>query len=161
MFKVEFGVVHRGCLVNQLSRAVPSVRFICPGGFILGPTSAEEILVLDNPIQQELEAVLDHLERDSGIAECSLLERSGDKAFVRILTSASPGEGYCSEVVANNRGFRIGMEIQQGGLEKWKVGCFERANAEQLLKDLARLGEIKSQSISEVSWQELLGQGPA
>ena len=161
MFKVEFGVVHRGCLVNQLSRAVPSVRFICPGGFILGPTSAEEILVLDNPSEQELQAVLDHLEQDSGIAECSLLEQSGDKAFVRILTSASPGEGYCSEVVADNQGFRIGMEIQQGGLEKWKVGCFERANAEKLLEDLAKLGEIKSQSISEVSWQELLGQGPA
>ena len=64
-------------------------------------------------------------------------------------------------MVANNQGFRIGMEIQQGGVEKWKVGCFERANAEQMLKDLAKLGEIKSQSISEVSWQELLGQGPA
>ena len=161
MFKVEFGVVHRGCLVNQLSRAVPSVRFICPGGFILGPTSAEEILVLDKPSDQELQAVLEHLEQAAGIAESQLLERLVNKAFVRILTSASPEKGYCSEVVAKNHGFRIGMEIQEGGVEKWKVGCFERGHAEQLLKDLALLGEMKAQSIREVSWQELLGQGPA
>jgi hypothetical protein len=116
---------------------------------------------LDNPSEPELQAVLDHLEHASGIAESSLLERSADKAFVRILTCASPGQGYCSEVVARNHGFRIGMEIQQGGIEKWKVGCFERSHAEQLLQELAKLGEVKSQSISDVSWQELLGQGPS
>jgi len=46
MFQVEFGVAHRGCLVNELSRAFPDVRFICPGGFVAG-SSAEEVIVLD------------------------------------------------------------------------------------------------------------------
>ena len=103
---------------------------------------------------------MDHLSKASGIEESQLLEKAADWAFVRIRTSASPEQGYCSEAVARNHGFRIGMEIQEGGVEKWKVGCFERANAEQLLKELALMGELKSQSITHVSWQELLGQGP-
>ena len=160
MFKVEFGVVHRGCLVNQLSRDVPSVRFVCPGGFILSPTAAEEILVLDNPSEGEVQAVLDSLSDADGIAESHLLERTSDKTFIRILTETSPDQGYCSEAVARNHGFRIGMEIQQGGVEKWKVGCFERGQAENLLKEMALMGELKSQSIEEVSWEELLGEGP-
>ncbi len=39
MIQVEFGIVHEGCLVNELSRALPEIRFICPGGFVLGPFS--------------------------------------------------------------------------------------------------------------------------
>ncbi len=37
MIQVEFGIVHEGCLVNELSRSLPEIRFICPGGFVLGP----------------------------------------------------------------------------------------------------------------------------
>lgn len=156
MFKVEFGIVHYGCLVNELSEAVPAVRFICPGGFSLGPTSAEEIIVLDRPSGEELQRVMDHLQAAPGIEKAQLLEQSADKAFIRIVASTSPDHGYCSEAVSRNRGFRIGMEIQEGGVEQWKVGFFERAQAEQLLRDLAGMGELKFQSIADVSWQELL-----
>ena len=48
------------------------------------------------------------------------------------------------------------MEIQEGGVEQWKVGFFERAQVGQLLRDLAGMGELKFQSIADVSWQELL-----
>ena len=160
MFKLEFGIVHRGCLVNELSRAVPKIRFICPGGFILGPSSTEEILAIDKPDEGDVQAVMGYLKGSPGIAEAEVVERTPDKAFIRILTSANP-EGFCSEAVARNRCFRIGMEIQHGGVERWAVGSFERAQAEQLLKDLAGLGELKYHSISEVSWQALLeGQAP-
>lgn len=156
MFKLEFGIVHRGCLVNELSRAFPRVRLICPGGFILGPSSAEELLVLDRPSEVDLENVLNHLRNAPEIAETQLVEHRADKAFIRILTSANPEAGFCSEAVAKNRCFRIGMEIQEGGVEHWKVACWERSQAEQLLKELAHMGELKHQSISEDSWQVLL-----
>lgn len=156
MFKLKFGIVHRGCLVNELSRAVPKVRFICPGGFVLGKSSAEEILVVDAPKEGEIQAVMNHLKANPGIAESEVLEQTADKAFIRILTSANPETGFCSEAVARQRGFRIGMEIQQGGVEQWEVGCLQRVQAERIVAELEGMGELKYHSIAEVSWHELL-----
>ena len=47
MHKLEFGIAHRGCIVNEMSKALPNVRFVCPGGFILPDGYADEILSLD------------------------------------------------------------------------------------------------------------------
>ena len=49
MFKLEFGTEHRGRVVNELSRALPDLRLVCPGGFHIDADSAEEILALDDP----------------------------------------------------------------------------------------------------------------
>ena len=66
---------------------------------------------------------------------------------------------FCSQVVEKNHGFRIGLELQQNGLEMWRVACVEREHAEQLLEDLEALGQIKAKSITEQSWQMLLNGG--
>ena len=108
------------------SKALEIEGKICPGGFALGPTSGEEILAFDNPSEEELQRVLDHLHKSPEIDDAQLLEQTADNAFVRIQTSTSPDDGYCSEAVARNHGFRIGMEIQEGGVEQWKVGFFGR-----------------------------------
>ena len=160
MYRVEFSIVHQGCVVNELSRTLPTLRFICPGGFVTGPSSVEELIVLDNPSDKDIEQVMGFFEKITEIDSLELLERTADKAFIYFRSLKLP-ETFCSKVVEQNRGFRIGMEIQQDGLEKWKVGCPERGNAEQLLKDLEPLGELKHTSISETSWQKLLdGEGP-
>lgn len=156
MVKLEFGIVHEGCLVNELSRALPEVRLICPGGFVLSPSSVEEIIIIDQASEEKIEVVLDHLHGMAGIAEAELLEHSGDRAFIRILTAVNPDTGFCSEAVARNRGYRIGMEIQDGGLEIWKVAFVRASDAQQLLQDLESMGQIKCHTISEVSWQALL-----
>ncbi|MSO21695.1 MAG: hypothetical protein EXQ58_00265 [Acidobacteria bacterium] len=127
----------------------------------MGPSSAEEILVVDKPKEGEVQAVMGHLKATRGIAEAELLEQTVDKAFIRILASANPETGFCSEAVARQRGFRIGMEIQQGGVEQWEVGCFQRSQAEQILDELQTMGELKYSSIAEVSWQELIEGGTA
>jgi len=159
MFKVEFSVVHQGCLVNELSRAFPKIRFICPGGFV-GDSSAEEIVVLDKPREDDVQTVLDYLETLPTVQAVELLERTSSQAFIRFVTSALP-EKFCSEVVKQHRCLRIGMEIQQDGLEMWQVGCLKRRQAEQLLAAMESLGELKHSSISEVSWQKLLAGAPA
>lgn len=160
MVRMEFGIVHEGCLVNELSRALPEVRLICPGGFILGPSSVEEIIVIDQPGQTDVEAVLSHLRAMAGITEAELLEHTGDRAFIQITVTALPGTGFCSEAVVRNRCFRLGMEIQQGGVEHWKVGCARASDARQLLEDLKSLGELKYHSVSEASWEALLEACP-
>jgi hypothetical protein len=155
MFRLEFGIEHRGCVVNELSRAVPHVRLICPGGFILDDRSADEVLVLDKPEESDVDAVLDFLGRSDGIKEAKLLERTVDKAFVRILTTVAPDAGYCSEAVEGNHGFRLGYEIQQGGVERWDVGLLGRSQAEALVERLKGMGELKYHRVSEVSWAGL------
>lgn len=157
MHKLEFGIVHRGCLVNEMSRALPDIRLICPGGFILGPNTVEEVIAIDRPEQDDIDRVFELLEAKAGIAEAELLERTTDKAFIRILVSISPDTGFCSQAVARNRGFRIGMELQEGGVEKWTVGCIRRADAEKLVEELRTMGELTYQTIEEVSWQALCG----
>jgi len=156
MVKVEFGIVHEGCLVNELSRALPEVRFICPGGFVRGPADVEEVIVIDQANDRVIEAVLNELQQMVGISEAELLEHVGDKAFIRLAVTVTPHTGFCSKVVEQNRGFPLGMEIQHDGIEHWKVGCVRASDAEQLIEDLKPLGEIKYHSISEVSWQTLL-----
>jgi len=160
MFKVEFSLRHRGCLVNELSRVLPEIRFICPGGFITGPSSVEELIVIDRPSDSDVQSVLGYLKGLQAIAEVRLLERTADKVFIYFKALTIP-ESFCSQVVEKNHCFRIGTEIQHGGLEMWQVGCVERRQAEQLLKDLEGLGELKDSSISESSWQELLEGGVA
>ncbi|MCX6991851.1 MAG: hypothetical protein NT011_01785 [Kiritimatiellaeota bacterium] len=155
MFNVEFHIVHRGCLVNELSRSFPKIRFICPGGFVLGPSSVEELIVLDKPSEAEVQAVLNYLGTSPKVATVELLERSSNRAFVRMVSTALP-QKFCSQVVAKHHCFPIGTEIQEGGLEMWRVGCVERRQAEQLLEELEGLGELKHSSISEGSWQALL-----
>ncbi len=156
MYKLEFEIVHRGCLVNEISRALPDLRLICPGGFILSPSTVEEIIAIDQPKKGDGERLVDALKRKKGIAEVELIEQTADKAFIRILTSINPDTGFCSEAVHRNRAFRIGMEIQEGGLEKWKVACFRKSDAENLVGDLKKMGELKMHRITETSWQDLL-----
>jgi hypothetical protein len=155
MFEVTFSIIHDGCLVNELSRRFPEVRFVCPGGFVLGASAVEELIILDAPSDSQVQSVMAHLEALDEIASVRLLERTGDGAFVYFRSTRVP-RAFCSQVVERNRGFRIGFEIQQNGLEIWRVACVERAHAEQLLVDLADLGQITEHSIKEVSWQELL-----
>ena len=155
MFKLEFSIVHRGCLVNELSRELPQVRFVCPGGFILGPDSAEEVLALDDPTDSDVDSVMGLLRRSEDIAEVELLERTADRAFVRILTSSSPETGYVSQAVERNRCFRIGTEVQEGGVEQWVVGCLRRSQAEALVEELGSMGELKYHRLSEASWAAL------
>ena len=156
MFLLEFGIVHEGCVVNELSRAVPDVRLICPGGFILDANSADEIIALEKPTDAEVEAVLGFLEDSNSIAESSLVERTPDRAFVHLRSSAAPEVGYCSQAVERNRCFRIGQEIQLGGVEQWRVGCGARSNAEGLIEDLKGMGDLRYSRVSEASWNELI-----
>ena len=159
MYKLEFGIVHRGCVVNELSRALPDLRIVCPGGFVLPSNAADEVVVIDDAGDDDVQAVLDHLNSSPSIAEAHLLERAPDKAFIRIVSEGGPETGYCSEAVARNRGFRLVYELQHGGVENWKVGCLERSQAEQLVKDLQSMGELKYHHISEASWNALLDEG--
>ena len=156
MFKLEFDIVHRGCLVNEVSRALPDLRLICPAAFVLSPNTVEEILVLDQPTDESLNRLVDHFRHKPGIAEVEILERTADKAFIRIFTSINPSTGFCAEAVQRNCGFRIGMELQEGGLEKWKVACFRKSDVENLVGDLKKMGELKMHRITETSWQDLL-----
>jgi len=142
-----------------MSRILPEIRFICPGGFITGPSSVEELIVIDKPSGSDVQSVLGYLNGLQEIAEVQLLEQTDDKAFIYFKGLKTP-ESFCSRVVEKNHCFRIGMEIQYGGLEVWQVGCVERRQAEQLLKELEGLGELKDSLILEGSWRELLqGEG--
>lgn len=155
MYMLSFGIVHRGCIVNELSRALPQLRMICPGGFIVSPSAADEVLVLDHPSDADLEAVLSYAKNSPGIAEAEVLERSSDKVFVRILTCKAP-ESYCSEAVAKHHCFRIGLEIQEGGVELWNVGCRNRSQADALVEELKSMGQLKNYKITEASWNSLI-----
>jgi hypothetical protein len=156
MVKLEFGVVHEGCTVNELSRALPRIRFVCPGGFVLSKSSAEEIIVIDDADDDKIEAALEFLRESTAIAEASLIEKTKGKAFIRILTKTNPQTGFCSDAVSKNKGFKLGREIQFDGVESWAVGCFTVSDAESILAEIAKLGEIRYQKISESSWHELL-----
>jgi len=156
MVKVEFGIVHEGCLVNELSRALPDIRFICPGGFVLGPSLVEEVIVIEQADDKTIKTVMNELDQMAAIGEAELLEHADGKAFIRILVTATPDTGFCSKAVERNRCFRIGMETQHEGIEHWKVGCERVSDAEQLIEELPALGELKYHSVSEVSWHSLL-----
>jgi len=154
MFRVEFSVVHTGCLVNETSRRFPDLGIICPGGFIEGDT-VEEMIVLDNPTDDEVADVVAHLDASEKTTEVELMERTPARAFVRFVVAGLP-ERFCSQVVEKHHGFPIGMEIQRGGLEIWRVGCARRAQADAMLEEIAELGEVKHSAVAETSWEELL-----
>ncbi len=155
MFKVEFGVVHHNCPTNQVSRAFPEVRFTSPGGFLVKPNVVEEVLVVNGATDEIVEAVLQFLGSTRGYDEYELLERTADRAFIRWRASCTPDK-FCSQMVEKNRCFQIGMEVQHEGLEQWQVGCHTRAQAEQLLKDLEQLGDVRYGRIVDCSWEELV-----
>ena len=117
-----------------MSRVLPYVRLICPGGFILGKDDADEILVLDNPSQADVDAVVHWLEDSPKITDVELLERTDNKAYVSIMACADPPQGFCSGAVERNRCFRIGYEIQEGGVEKWVGGAKKRSYVNALVE---------------------------
>ena len=110
-----------------------------PGGFILNEHSADEIIALDRPTEAGVEAVLEFLQSSGSIAESSLVDRTAVKAFVHLRSSAAPAVGYCSQAV-----------------ERWRVGCRDRSNAEGLIEDLKEMGDLRYHKISEVSSEELI-----
>ena len=159
MFRVEFSIVHRGCLVNEMSREFPELRIICPGGFITGD-SVEELIVLDKPTEDQVQGVLDYLAASPKVTEVALVERTAERVFILFICGPLP-EAFCSRVVQKHHGFPIGMEIQRDGLEIWRVACTDRGEAERLLEEIATLGDLKDSSISQGSWEELLAGRPA
>ena len=96
MLRVEFSVVHTGCLVNETSRRFPDLRIICPGGFIDGDT-VEEIIVFDSPTDEQVTDVMAHLEASEKTTEVELIERTAARAFVRFVVTGLP-ERFCSQV---------------------------------------------------------------
>ena len=158
MFKLEFGIVHRDCVVNELSRALPEIRIISAGGFITSPTEADEVLIIDSSSDADIDSFMNFLQNSPKIAEADLMKRLPDKAFVRILCSAGPETGYCSQAVYKNRCFNLGKEVQIGGVEQWTVGARQRLQAENLVKDLQEMGDLKYHTITEVSWNALIDE---
>ena len=159
MFKVQFGMIHNNCPTNQMSRALPHIRFVSPGGFELNQSVVEEVAALHNPSDDDVEAVLAYLGNTPGYNEFELLERTPQWAFIRWRATCSP-QGFCSQVVDRNRCFKIGMETQHHGLEQWTVGCATRQQAEQLLADLRELGEVQFESITETTWEHVFDPVP-
>ena len=154
MFKVEFGMIHNNCPTNQMSRALPHIRFVSPGGFELERSMIEEVAAIHNPSDDDVEAVLSYLGNTPGYDEFELLERTPQWAFIRWRATCSP-QGFCSQAVDKNRCFKIGLETQHDGLEQWTVGCATRQQAEQLLEDLKELGEVKFGRITETTWEQV------
>ena len=154
MFKVAFAIVHDRCPTNRMSRALPHIRFISPGGFVVGEGRVEEVAAVHRPSDQDVQAVLDYLAGTPGYDEFELLERTPQWAFIRWKAACAP-QGFCSQVVEKNRGFKIGMETQHEGLERWTVACITREHAEQLLADLRQLGEVRVGTITETSWEHV------
>ena len=130
MFLLEFELVHRGCIANELSRAVPNVRMIAVGGFVLENRGDDEIIALDNPTETDIESAMDFLRSSDIIEQLSVIERSPDRAFIHLTSNAGPEVGYCSETVERNRCHKIGLEIQHEGVERWRVRCTDRSYAE-------------------------------
>ena len=159
MFKVQFGMIHNNCPTNQMSRALPHIRFVSPGGFELNQSVVEEVAALHNPSDDDVEAVLAYLSNTPGYNEFELLERTPQWAFIRWRATCSP-QGFCSQVVDRNRCFKIGMETQHHGLEQWTVGCATRQQAAQLLADLSELGEVQFESITETTWEHVFDPVP-
>jgi hypothetical protein len=139
-----------------MSRALPSLKIVSAGGFILNPTQADEILIIENPTEEDVEDALSFLKNSGEIEVAKELERTEDKSFIRILTTAAPNTGYCSEVVAKNRCFNLNMEVQHNGVEQWLVGCLERSQADQLVEDLKKMGSLQYHRITESSWNDLI-----
>ena len=154
MFKVEFGIIHNNCPTNRMSRALPHIRFVSPGGFELAGSMVEEVAAIYDPSQEDVEAVLSYLGNTAGYDEFELLERTPRWAFIRWRATCS-AQGFCSQVVEKNRCFKIGMETQHDGLEQWTVGCATRRQAESLLEELRQLGKIKFGRITETTWEHV------
>ena len=157
MYLLEFSIAHEGCVVNELSRAVPNVRFVCPGGFVINENAADEILALDDPTDSDLESVIKFMNESSSVDNFSIVEKTINRVFIYFRSASAPEVGYCSEAVERNHCFGIGHEIQHKGLEQWRVGCKNRSDAEGLVNDLKGMGDLQHHKISEVSWEELSG----
>ena len=161
MYTLEFGIVHQDCVVNELSRKYPSVKIVCLGGIVLDPNlsgghTAEEILSIESSNETEILDSIQFLKEHDQIAEISIIEKTTGKTIVRLLASAVPVTGYCSEVVRKNRCYPLGLEIQKGGIERWVVGSYESSQLDSLLEQLSKMGEIKYKNISESNWSALV-----
>ena len=64
------------------------------------------------------------------------------------------------QIVEKNHGFKIRMETQHEGLERWTVACMTWAQAEQLLEDLQQLGDVHAGTIMEISWEHVFDPVP-
>jgi hypothetical protein len=161
MYTLEFGILHRDCVVNELSRKYPNVKIVCLGGIVLDPDlsdghTAEEILSVESSNETEILDSIRFLKEHDQIAETSIIEKTTGKTIVRLLASTVPVTGYCSEAVRKNRCYPLGLEIQMGGVEQWIVGSYEPSQLDALLEQLTTMGEIKYKNISKANWSELL-----
>lgn len=161
MFLLEFGLIHDGCIVNQLSRFIPRVRIVAVGGFVLSNGGANEIIALDCPVESEVESALEFLRKSQMIDSVSVVENSDHRVFIHLISNSAPEVGYCSETVNRNLCHKVGLEIQHEGVEQWKVMSTEVSYFETLIGDLKKMGDLKYHKVSrEVSWEDLIaGRG--
>jgi len=156
VFKVKFGLEHRGCLVNELSRQFPDVRIMCPGGFHMDDGNVEEIIAPFVTKETVIKDIISFLDKDSRVLEVELLEKNNGFAFIRFTSRVLQGATFVSDVVAKNRFFRIGVEEQSGGIERWTVGCVLEENTQKLLAELKTIGELKYGEVTKGSYKELI-----
>lgn len=161
MFLLEFGIVHDGCIANQLSRFLPQVRMVAVGGFVLPNGGADEIIALDYPEESEVESALEFLRNSHMIDNARVIEHSEHRAFIHLISNSAPKVGYCSETVTNNLCHKVELEIQHDGIEHWKVMSTESSYLGTLVEDLKKMGELRYHTVStEGSWEDLIsGRG--
>ena len=157
MALLEFGLVHDGCIVNQLSRFMPQVRIVAVGGFVLPNGGANEIIALDCPVESEVESALEFLRDSQMIDNVRAIENSDHRVFIHLISNSAPEVGYCSETVNSNLCHKVGLEIQYEGVEQWKVMSTEVSHFETLIEDLKEMGELKYHRVSSKgSWEDLI-----
>ena len=140
MFLLEFGLVHDGCIVNQLSRFMPQVCIVAVGGFVLSNGGADEIIALDCPSESEVESVLEFLRKSQMIDKVKLIENSVHHVFIHLISNSAPKVGYCSETVSRNLCHKVGFEIQHEGVEQWQVMFTNVSYFETLIEDIKEMG---------------------
>ena len=145
MFFLEFGLVHDGCIVNQLSRFMPQVCIVAVGGFVLSNGDADEIIALDCPSESEVESVLEFLRKSQMIDKVKLIENSDHHVFIHLISNSAP---------------KVGFEIQHEGVEHWKVISTNVSYFETLIEGIKERGDLKYHKMSiQRSWEDLIALG--
>ncbi len=155
---MKFAARHLGCYSDGFNSKFPTVSVECFNMQLIG-TEAVDLFRLHSA-QDQFDKVLHYLKNHSTINKISILEKTKDELYLKIVSRETGKVKTISQIVFNNNCHALKSLFYEDDKEVWTIGSSSKENFNKVLTELHKIAKVnvfyikKSQFVDFLSNQQ-------
>ena len=148
MYRFSFKIRHKGCYETGCSIKFPKHNITVID--IQSLSSREKqyfYYITGNP--KQFDSIIKYLKKSKGYKLIKETERSKDTLLLLVVLNQA---SYIQNIIQKYNGFLIDLHTVLDGYEYWHVGVLDKSFINKMLKELRKMGDLKTLHIGEVDF---------